>query len=701
MLQVGPHVRPHTSFAAVFASTLPITDNFRLELNTQNAGTSLSNQFTLPLIAGEAYNFIAIVDGVDQPPHTTDVSPTYTFAVAGVNTLEIKPVLTITAGFSGVRFNNGGDRLKVLDLSSWGTMLWPTFDAAFYGCANMVISSTDIIPVDPTAITTENMFNGCTSLTTLPAVFDTSNITNADNMLSSCVLLTSLPAYAWDSCSAFDGFLDNVLIEVTSYNSFLIELDANTLTFGTLGGGFSRATAAGLTARENLIIKNWAINDEDGLVVQYNLDGLDANITRFGGDDFRIAPACPEAKGSHLDGLSQYWTSTDAPLLQGIQGAFTIAFWTCAIPNGLNGDLVRYGGGGSGADGFLINSTPSGFLGFFSNNIFSNMGLFANGTNQHIVITYDGTDLRAYYNGVNVFTSTVTMNVFSSNILTLGSNITNRFYKGLLDDFRFYDRVISATEITVLLNSTCDFSPSQITTQAWYDASDITSGNIVESGLAVSQLTDKSGNNKNITQGTGASKPMTETRLLGGMNVLDFDGVDDFLFIADRLGFGTNPDIQIYVIYNSDVTTGNLRLCTIGDGSNHLSAACGDPCSWRHNGGFESYGNASSLTDVVNVWERPFLGDYADDKFYENGAELVGSGGSASSPTNSAAAFTVGADQNGGPATHFNGVMGEMILIESNSISIRQKVEGYLAWRWGLVAVLDGGHPYKTEPPKE
>jgi hypothetical protein len=29
----------------------------------------------------------------------------------------------------------------------------------------------------------------------------------------------------------------------------------------------------------------------------------------------------------------------------------------------------------------------------------------------------------------------------------------------------------------------------------------------------------------------------------------------------------------------------------------------------------------------------------------------------------------------------------------------RQQIEGYLAWKWGLVANLPAGHPYKNYPP--
>jgi len=40
------------------------------------------------------------------------------------------------------------------------------------------------------------------------------------------------------------------------------------------------------------------------------------------------------------------------------------------------------------------------------------------------------------------------------------------------------------------------------------------------------------------------------------------------------------------------------------------------------------------------------------------------------------------------------------VQVESDgSADTRYKVEGYLAWKWGLVANLPSGHPYKNLPP--
>jgi hypothetical protein len=53
------------------------------------------------------------------------------------------------------------------------------------------------------------------------------------------------------------------------------------------------------------------------------------------------------------------------------------------------------------------------------------------------------------------------------------------------------------------------------------------------------------------------------------------------------------------------------------------------------------------------------------------------------------------------PIGWFNGTISELILISGALVGTleRQKLEGYLAHKWGLEASLPVGHPYKTTGP--
>jgi hypothetical protein len=69
--------------------------------------------------------------------------------------------------------------------------------------------------------------------------------------------------------------------------------------------------------------------------------------------------------------------------------------------------------------------------------------------------------------------------------------------------------------------------PLRVGAAAWFDASDTDS--ITQSGGAVSQWNDLSGNGNNLTQGTASQQPTTGTDTVNGLNVIHYDGNDSLL----------------------------------------------------------------------------------------------------------------------------------------------------------------------------
>lgn len=75
------------------------------------------------------------------------------------------------------------------------------------------------------------------------------------------------------------------------------------------------------------------------------------------------------------------------------------------------------------------------------------------------------------------------------------------------------------------------FTPTDIAgLRGWWDASN--SGSITASSGAVSQWDDLSGNGYHMTQPTGTNQPTTGTRTINSLNVIDFDGLDNFLYFS-------------------------------------------------------------------------------------------------------------------------------------------------------------------------
>lgn len=187
---------------------------FILEIQTDLAGSSASNQFKLPLNASYSYNFsIDWGDGTVES-YNTNSDITHTYSSAGtyfVEILENEP-----GGFPAIYFNNTGDRQKVLALANWGSGTWSTFFRAFLGCSNMVISATDQLTAKTGAVSDfKNAWKDCSSLTSFPKI-DTSSATDFTGAWYGCTSLTSFPALdtsnvtdfidTWRQCNSLTSF---------------------------------------------------------------------------------------------------------------------------------------------------------------------------------------------------------------------------------------------------------------------------------------------------------------------------------------------------------------------------------------------------------------------------------------------------------------------------------------------------------------
>lgn len=109
-----------------------------------------------------------------------------------------------------------------------------------------------------------------------------------------------------------------------------------------------------------------------------------------------------------------------------------------------------------------------------------------------------------------------------------------------------------------LLGGLKAFSPLDLSPQAWYDASDTST--ITQSGGAVSQWNDKSGNGRHVTQATAARQPGTGAVTQNGLNVLTFDGGDwmsaataaDWKFLHDGTDYIVAAAVQWGTVSNPD-----------------------------------------------------------------------------------------------------------------------------------------------------
>ena len=184
---------------------------FVFTVQTDNAGTSAANQFTIPITSATPYD-IQTSDGQSITGATG--ATTLTFPSAGTYTV------SITDSCEGWRFNNVGDKLKLLNISSWGVYK-NTASNSFFGAQNMTCSAVDAPINAPT--TMQGFFRDCQNFNGAIGNWDVSNVVDF--------------AYCFYQCYAFTQDLDNW--DTSSAVSFLsmfenaINFNGNVSTWNT------------------------------------------------------------------------------------------------------------------------------------------------------------------------------------------------------------------------------------------------------------------------------------------------------------------------------------------------------------------------------------------------------------------------------------------------------------------------------------
>ncbi len=244
------------------------------------------------------------------------------------------------------------------------------------------------------------------------------------------------------------------------------------------------------------------------------------------------------------------------------------------------------------------------------------------------------------------------------------------------------------------------WNPSMITTALWLDAADAST--IIQSGGAVSQWNDKSGNGRNVAQATGSAQPALTAANLNGRDVLTFDGGDS-LATSENFPLTGNPAFSVFYVAKKTAATNGM---TFGWGNTGTAlAACGyyddgtiSACSYAGGNNYVTTQPTNNSWHIAAFTKSPGAINTTSSAF-RNGVDVSTSGHSTTTPNISANLLVVGQWANY-TLVRFIGAMAEIIITASSaSILDRQKVEGYLAHKGGLTANLPAGHPYKTVGP--
>lgn len=238
------------------------------------------------------------------------------------------------------------------------------------------------------------------------------------------------------------------------------------------------------------------------------------------------------------------------------------------------------------------------------------------------------------------------------------------------------------------------WTPAKISAALWLDAADATT--IVLNGSTVSQWKDKSGNSIHANQANATNQPTYSEAGLNGKPTISFDGSNDFLV---RIGVVANIflDNSIFLAIQYRDATTLLQSVIATDVSES------EPRMYLQANGVElkAYGGLyvpaggiianmteitqfqRTTTNVINVFRDGTLtGTGASGTGSKNDGLIIGRLGNA--------IFGNYASVNVSELVFLNGTL---------PTADRQKLEGYLAHKWGLTANLPADHPYRAKPP--
>jgi hypothetical protein len=273
----------------------------------------------------------------------------------------------------------------------------------------------------------------------------------------------------------------------------------------------------------------------------------------------------------------------------------------------------------------------------------------------------------------------------------------------------------------VITPSFTQWTPALISTALWLDAADAST--VTASSSLITEWRDKSGNDKHVTA-ADALRPTYTSAGLSGRSVVTYSGsqrlqaatASDWafmhngsqyaIFAAWQAGTSSDPN-AVYALCSTRTSGSTLGVLFFYDdrtsipvnnqirhlvgtfeGTNYILNSSSDGVHAANTpviiGLQADVGNATaSLRSTIRVNDGTAIQNNATTTAAVTGNPqhplIVGS-------TDGAAALT--------------GFIAELVIINgATTTDTRQRINGYLAHKWGLTANLPNDHPYKVNPP--
>ena len=234
------------------------------------------------------------------------------------------------------------------------------------------------------------------------------------------------------------------------------------------------------------------------------------------------------------------------------------------------------------------------------------------------------------------------------------------------------------------------WTPSEITTSAWYDVLD--SSTLTESNNFISQLNDKSGNDNHLIQTEVSNQPPIGS--INGNNAINIlnrrwleaiainQNLSEFAIISVQR-FNSGSFANIFRTKSSDdLDSITVRRRQTGDNLNNIVIIDGDSSQISTSNVGLGVNHVYAVTYNSSIVQNRINGK-DDTSLLKTGVFSLDE-------------IRIGWITNGGN----DSTCGEFIIVPTSNISDIQRLEGYVAWKWGIQNNLDANHPYKLFAPK-
>ena len=277
-----------------------------------------------------------------------------------------------------------------------------------------------------------------------------------------------------------------------------------------------------------------------------------------------------------------------------------------------------------------------------------------------------------------------------------------------------------------VLSSSAPWTPADLGADLslWLDAEDTAS--ITLNGSNVAQWDDKSGNDRHVSQGSASAQPEFAATGLNSKPTLRFNSPTQGRHLLSSVNFPSmTGGVSAIVVaqvdtvdnWNGYVGVGALVANTSnfefyrqvgGNSGNLVISANRDQPGGNLNFRFRNNVDTPPVQGSPHIATTVISGATGLAGFMSvNGGGNLPLGGGTEHPTGTfipqgTGIIRVGVGFFSGDiaASAMRGRISEIVMSASPwATTDRQRLEGYLAWKWGLVANLPGTHPYRYTPP--